>query len=640
MECTPRREDGGCDIFLDICRIILNFTSELYFSQLLNIMKSTHFIIILFVVLLSVGICGCNKEESAQSPKLEEIYDELDAEIARSAEYELIKDNRILNLRKELATCHDEYRRTELLNRLVDEYNAYNADSALYYVNLNLNRDIVKMNPEMERRLLIKRADIMAHAGMFPDAQKVLASISPNEVEPTLKEDYYATYCALYQYLSEYNSNHETAGEYEHRRALYTDSLNRVVDPASFNHMVYVMTETARNGQPDKAITMLKSHLSEYPLGSREYSILASTLSYIYKTSNHPDEYKYYLALSAISDVKAAVKENMSFREAATAMFEDGDVDRANRYLKKSIADANFFAGMMRNVQSTKMLPVIDDAYSARQHSLTRRLRIMVLVTGALSLILIITIGYILKQFRSVRRANEKVRAANEELSNLSAQLKSANEALTDKNAELSRMSDDLKVANTSLTEKNKELHSLSEELSIANKNLATRNSELNDYNRTKELYAGMFMENCATAISSFLQYQKSLRVLATQGSRPALMKKLESSEMADKMLKNFYGNFDEAILNIYPDFIENFNALLKPGCEVAIKNGEILNTELRLFSLIRLGIDDNAKIANFLRCSISTIYTYRSKVKKRAKNPETFEDDVRMLCLTTLDLQ
>lgn len=94
--------------------------------------------------------------------------------------------------------------------------------------------------------------------------------------------------------------------------------------------------------------------------------------------------------------------------------------------------------------------------------------------------------------------------------------------------------------------------------------------------------------------------------------------------------MKNFYTRFDEAILNIYPSFVEKFNKLLKPEERITLKAGELLNTELRLYALVRIGIEDNAKIAQFLRCSISTVYTYRSKIRKRAINTDTFEDEIR----------
>ena len=272
-------------------------------------------------------------------------------------------------------------------------------------------------------------------------------------------------------------------------------------------------------------------------------------------------------------------------------MFEDGDVERANRYLKKSIADANFYSALMRNAQSAKMLPVIDDAYTNARDTLTARMRVMARVSAILSIILIVAILFMLKQFRSLRRANMQVNKANDDLQELSEQLRSAN------------------------------------------RELEQRNDELRDYNRTKEQYAGLFMENCSTAISTLQQYQQSLRVLAAGGGNlRAVLKKLESSEIADQLLKNFYVKFDEAILNIYPAFVDKFNALLRPESRIQLKSGELLNTELRLFALIRVGIDDSAKIAGFLRCSITTVYTYRSKIRKRALVPETFENDVRAI--------
>lgn len=549
-----------------------------------------------FLICVSLTLVSCGRAESDASSDLEALYSQLDHEIAHSKDYERIKEQRIINLKREYDLSHDRNQRTAIINQLINEFDAYNADSALYYVSYNLRRPAVLATPGEYTRLLIKRADIFAHAGLFADALATMKDIPADSVTDELKEDYYSTYCATYQYLSEYTDAHETAPEYIRQRSNYADSLNRVIRPDSFNHTVYIMSELARSGKTDTAITVLSDRLNDYQLGTREYSILASTLAYIYKLAGYSDEYKRHLVLSAISDVKGAVKENMSFREVATVMFEDGDIERANRYLKKSIADANFYSALMRNAQSSKMLPIIDDAYTAAQESLHSKLRTMVVVSSVLSFILIITILLILKQIKSIRAAKDRVSAANDELNELSRKLQNTND-----------------------------------ELKAANKELEERNNELHDFNKTKEQYAGLFMEYCSTAISTLQHYQQSLRNLTIQGANKAkLLNKLESSEIADQLLKNFYVKFDEAILNIYPSFIDKFNALLLPDEKVTLKSGELLNTELRLFALIRIGIDDNAKIAEFLRCSISTVYTYRSKMKKRAINPAGFEAAVK----------
>ena len=584
-------------------------------------------------IILSLLVAACGSSYSHDRSDLQHLYDTLDYEIAHSDEYARTKEERIVALKRSYDLSHDAEERTAIINNLIEEFNAYNADSALFYISYNLRRPAVESDPVESTRLLIKRADVYAHAGLFADALATLQSISRAELDSTLLEPYYSTQSALYQYLSEYTSEHETTLAYEQKRSLYVDSLSRVIEPGSFNHMVYVLTEAARNGHTDTAIEALSNSLDQYQSGSREYSILASTLAYIYETAGVADQYKRYLALSAISDVRGAVKENMSFRAVATEMFEDGDVERANRYLKKSIADANFYSAQLRNAQSTKMLPVIDEAYTAVQDELTGRLRAMVWVSSILSVILLVTIFLILKQVRNLHRAKDKISLANEELSRISTKLKEANEDMQGKNAELRELSEELKSTNTSLAEKHGELSSLSHQLKVANKELEVRNEQLREYNRTKEQYAGLFMEYCSSAISSLQHYQMGLKKLTKEGSnRAAILKKLESTEISDQMLKNFYGKFDEAILNIFPSFVERFNALIKPDDQVVLKSGELLNTELRVFALIRLGIDDSAKIADFLRCSISTVYTYRSTMKKRALNPEIFEEQVRNL--------
>lgn len=545
----------------------------------------------IYYLLCLVVFVSCMDSKSQDSPELKALYNRLDEAIAHSEDYTKIKEARIASLKRAYDLSSDGRKRTELLDSIIDEFTAYNADSTLYYISLNLQRPDSRSIPGQHTRLLIKRADLYAHAGLFADALTVIESFPRDSLTDNLLEPYYSACCATYQYLSEYTHEHETAFEYEKRRALYADSLNMVVKPDSFNHLVFVMSEKARNGEGEEAIKALCRNMTRYHSGTREYSILASTLSYIFLENGQIPEYKKYLVLSAISDVEAAVKENMSFREVATVKYNEGDVAHAKLYLKKSIEDANFFSALMRNAQSSKMLPVIDGSYNQLQQRLTSRLRIMVGVSCVLALILLVISLMILKQFKVVKRANAEVKRANGELNELTERL-----------------------------------HNMNQEL-------CKRNSELADYNKTKEQYASLFMEYCSSAISTLQQYQQSMRVAVAQGgNKAALLKKLESSEISNQLLKNFYEKFDEAIINIYPSFIEKFNSLLKPGEQSVLKSGEILNTELRLYALIRLGIEDSAKIAKFLRCSISTVYTYRSKMKKRAINPDTFEQDLKNL--------
>lgn len=587
----------------------------------------------IFFIIITIGILtSCNKPSNSVIDRdLDVLYTELDREIAQSNIYDKEKEQRVIQLRRRYNLSHDQKERTQIINSLIEEFNAYNADSALYYINCNLRRPDVLSTPGEYTRLNIKRADVLAHAGFFPEALATMRRIPTDSLAPSLREIYYSTYCAIFQFLSEYTDNHETAFDHEKRCALYIDSLSQVIEPKSFNHLVYVMTDKAKKGDMETAISVLSESIDKYIPGTREYSILASTLAYMYKLSGMDDEYKRYITLSAISDVKGAVKENMSFRALATVMFEDGDVERANRYLKKSIADANFYSALMRNVQSSKMLPVIDDAYSSMQQQMNNRLRNMLYLSSILSIALVIAIIMIWKQYKILHQANTEVRNANKELNAMSDKLKETNQELQIKNNELSGLSEELKTKNINLAEKNDELSNVSAKLQLANEELEVKNLKLQDLNRTTKQYAGLFMEYCSSAISAFQHYQRSLQVKTVHGgNRTELLKKIESTEVTDRLLSNFYAKFDEAILNIFPAFIDKFNALLKPEEQIILRPGELLNTELRLFALIRIGIDDSSKIAEFLRCSIATIYTYRSKMRKKALNPDDFENEVR----------
>ena len=107
---------------------------------------------------------------------------------------------------------------------------------------------------------------------------------------------------------------------------------------------------------------------------------------------------------------------------------------------------------------------------------------------------------------------------------------------------------------------------------------------------------------------------------------------KSASARPLEKELEELYVNFDKAFLNLYPNFIEEFNELLKPEGRFAVTKDR-LNITLRIFALIRLGITDMTQIANFLHYSVQTIYNYKSRVRKVSLlAPEAFEEKVKKI--------
>lgn len=255
--------------------------------------------------------------------------------------------------------------------------------------------------------------------------------------------------------------------------------------------------------------------------------------------------------------------------------------------MKKSMADASFYNARLRNVQASKILPVIDRSYQLEKEMQLTKLQQFLWVISLLSLFLVLTIGFVIRQMKKLSKARSEVIKVNNELQKLNAELVDANRQQ--------------KLMNDSLTEAN----------------------------RIKEEYIGRFLGLCSAYIDKLEAYRRMLNKKAASGKVDELYKTLKSSQFIDDELKEFYQNFDSSFLNIFPDFVECFNRLLPESEAIVPKQGEQLTTELRIFALIRLGITDSARIAGFLRYSITTIYTYRSKLRNKSLCRDDFEERV-----------
>ena len=538
------------------------------------------------LVILLFPFLSC-REKPSYSKVIADQYDELDKEIQNSRIYEEQKEKRIETLKQRIAEENSEALKKELTDWLISEYEAYISDSALFYINKNLANPLVIEDKNLKNSLLIKKADIAAHAGLFNESYQILESINKHDLDKSLLENYYVAYTGLYQYESEYATNSEYTHRYEQLREKYIDSVGRIAAPLSINYVVNQAAALSRKGQSKEAEEMLFESLGRYPSGDRNYSILASILADVYKNKGDKENFQKYITLSAISDIKGAVKENMAIRAVATECYEAGDLERADRYLRKSFADANFYSARMRNAQSSRMLPVIGEAYNSHQKSLNHQLRILIIFISILALGFILIAVFAFLQVKKVKNVNQKTK----------------------------RMLDEVSM--------------LSKQLSVVNGELSIANNELKESNTIKEEYAVLFMEYCSLAISTLQKYQQTLKVAAAQGNMANLIKKIDSATFESKIISEFYSRFDEAVLNLYPQFVDKFNALLRQEERITLKPKEGLNTEMRVFALIKIGITDSEKIAKFLRCSITTVYTYRSKMRKKALDPDSFEADI-----------
>jgi hypothetical protein len=231
------------------------------------------------------------------------------------------------------------------------------------------------------------------------------------------------------------------------------------------------------------------------------------------------------------------------------------------------------------------MLPIINESYEAKNKSNQSQLIVFLISVSVLSLFLIGVLILLFKQMKKLARAQKNLELANNQLSKLNQQLQGFNSKLNQTNLEL---------AETSLL---------------------------------KEIYIGRYMDQCSIYIRKMEEYSQKLKVMATAGKVNDLVSTVKSKAFIDKELKEFYQQFDQTFTELYPMFVYEFKALINDPDSIIVKKGELLSPELRIFALIRLGIKDSAKIADFLRYSPSTIYNYRSQIKNKAKGiREEFE--------------
>ncbi|MDR1369320.1 MAG: DUF6377 domain-containing protein [Dysgonamonadaceae bacterium] len=519
----------------------------------------------------------------------------LDYTISNQSEYTDKKELRISTLKSMLADKQLTYVETyNIHNKLYDEYKAYTCDSAMYYVHANIQIAEQHNDPERLNEAKLNLSFLLYISGMYKESLDNLSTIDRNHLPDHLKAIYFLRYEHTYLNLCFYIRDEIYSQKYSEIFKAYRDTLLSVSDKSSNEYIVAHLEELVESGQYDEMEQICLNRLDSLSQENHLYAMTAATLADSYYKTGNLYMQKKYLILSAISDMKAAVREQSSLIVLASILYEDGDLQRANNYVEKAMADANFYNARLRNIEIAKIQPVITNAYQQKIENQSEKLRMISILVSILSIFLFIALFYIYRQMRKLSVTRRE---------------------LFDKNIELNN-------SNKGLQNANEQSHILNEELNRMNLQLKELNLSLSEANFLKEEYIGHFLDLCSNYIEKLDNYRKSLSQKAAAGQIEDLVKSLKSSRFIDDELKEFYKYFDSSFLRIYPDFVSGFNALLFEEERFDLKKGDLLHTGVRVFALIRLGIEDNAKIASFLRCSTQTVYNYKNKIKNKTLVP------------------
>lgn len=530
--------------------------------------------IIIFLCLCTICMCRLHAADSSRANSL---LLKLDQAIKERPIYMEQKELKLVELKRLLHRQIPDEERFAILGTLLDEYRSFNTDSALHMAEEREQIAIRLGNREYIDNARMNKADVLGMTGMYKEVMDLMRNIHIDRLPVDIHPYYYHIYRTVYGLMADYAVTAYEKKLYTELTDKYRDSLLLVNKDNLLIHTLIQSDQYNVRNEYDKAIRLLTDYLALQKDYEHDVAICAYTLSESYRLKGDKEKEKEYLIVSAMADMKTAVREYISLRKLAVLLYQEGDIERAYSYVKICMEDAAACNARLRKLEILEIFPIINDAYQQKTEKQQEQMKWALVSISLLSLFLLLAIFYVYKQMKKVAAARREV---------------------IDANKRLKELNDELHLSNAQLKEAN---HSIAE------------NSYL------KEEYIGRYMDQCSVYLEKMDNYRRSLGKIAATGNVEELYKTIKSSKFIEGELKEFYTNFDNTFLQLFPTFVEDFNALLADDEQISLKAGERMNTELRIFALIRLGITDSVKIAQFLRYSVTTIYNYRTKVRNKA---------------------
>ena len=530
--------------------------------------------IIIFLCLCTICMCRLH---AADSSRADSLLLKLDQAIKERPIYMEQKELKLVELKRLLHRQIPDEERFAILGTLLDEYRSFNTDSALHMAEEREQIAIRLGNREYIDNARMNKADVLGMTGMYKEVMDLMRNIHIDRLPVDIHPYYYHIYRTVYGLMADYAVTAYEKKLYTELTDKYRDSLLLVNKDNLLIHTLIQSDQYNVRNEYDKAIRLLTDYLALQKDYEHDVAICAYTLSESYRLKGDKEKEKEYLIVSAMADMKTAVREYISLRKLAVLLYQEGDIERAYSYVKICMEDAAACNARLRKLEILEIFPIINDAYQQKTEKQQEQMKWALVSISLLSLFLLLAIFYVYKQMKKVAAARREV---------------------IDANKRLKELNDELHLSNAQLKEAN---HSIAE------------NSYL------KEEYIGRYMDQCSVYLEKMDNYRRSLGKIAATGNVEELYKNIKSSKFIEGELKEFYTNFDNTFLQLFPTFVEDFNALLADDEQISLKAGERMNTELRIFALIRLGITDSVKIAQFLRYSVTNIYNYRTKVRNKA---------------------
>lgn len=537
----------------------------------------------LYILLILMPVSAMAKQTLATTDITDErhLLELLDSYIEKRDVYAKQKEEKLKQLKLRLRTADNNAARLAILDKIYREYYTYRYDSALVYADRGLALSQSDNDAYFTMLNRINRAAVLSTGGLYSQSEALLNEIGKKGVPPRLRQYYYYTFTWLYNYWESFCDKSEFKDDLHKKKHHY---LKLTVSATSNDNTAlhaYLNAELAFMENPlgKNVLSLYTTALMHSPVNSRVHASAAYCIARYYREIGKTQLYEKYIIEAAISDMVCPLKENLALQEFSTYLYKKDAkyADHAARYIYCSMEDAKFYNNRLRMLEISNILPIIA---TANQEALAHKERIVrgvLAVVSFMSLVLFAMAIFGYKQNKWLARSRREIRSQNRQLTELNEKL------------------------------------------------IAT--------NHRRETYMRLFMDISAVYIHKLIEYRKlvSRKIKANQAAD--LLKTINSYKLAEEEATTFYTRFDRAFIELYPGFVDELNALLMPEVQIELPSPNSLTTEARIYALMRLGVTDSQEIATLLFYSTQTIYNYKSAMRTRAINRDTFDEDISRLC-------
>lgn len=518
--------------------------------------------IIYMLLLLAAAVCAPDAAASPVEGKLEE----LDSYLRDDTAYKAAKDRRIAAIKKKLAAARGDAGRYRYSISLYNEYKSYQYDSAYAYA--GRAQALARRMGRGSRLLEADDAEIfcLLSAGLYKEAFDKLRGVAPCDASPLRRKEHFALMRDLYYSISDYNKATPYRESYIRMGNACTDSLLAFVKPGSTEWLYATALRRMKENRHAESCAIFRQMLGRKGLDPHTRAIAASCVGWMMSRGRGGraarDSAMLYLADAAICDIKTSTTETTALRLLAEMLFKGGDVARATRYVEKALADARFYGARQRMIEVGELLPIIE---TDRYNILKGHNRVLTAATATISALVILLLAAAVSLYRQKKTLLE---------------------------------------ARNTIRERNQ--------------GLERANAMLHEADNIKNEYIG----NSFYFNSEFIDKMEKLYAMIDRKIRARQYDDLQytlKESMLNKERDNMFNVFDSTFLKIFPGFTEQYNSLFPESERRTPPRKNALTSEMRIFALIRLGITESERIAKFLKYSVHTVNTYKTRVKNKS---------------------